>query len=118
MGLNHRLKPRNRPADSDGTGPTRVQYYCPWQKDRKHKRDFKYTKDLAAHFKDTNILVNALDPGWLKTDLGGENADHEVETVLPGALVPALLEDFSKSGIIYSAQEYKTILHYEESTTE
>lgn len=69
----------------------------------------KYTKDLAAQLQNTNVLVNALDPGWLKTDLGGENADFEVETVLPGALVPALLEDFSESGIIYSAQDYKTI---------
>jgi len=67
----------------------------------------KYTLDLAAELKGTNILVNTLDPGWLKTDLGGPDADHEVETVLPGALVPALLEDFGPSGKQYNAQDYK-----------
>jgi len=66
----------------------------------------KYTKDLASQLKDTNVLVNALDPGWLKTDLGGEYADYEVETVLRGAIVPALLDDFSPSGKIFKAQDY------------
>lgn len=67
----------------------------------------KYTLDLAAQFKDSNVLVNGLDPGWLKTDLGGEYADYEVETVIPGALMPALLNDFAPSGIVYQAQDYK-----------
>lgn len=67
----------------------------------------KYSRDLAAELKGSNVLVNYLDPGWLKTDLGGPNADHEVETVLPGALVPALLEDNGPSGRLYSAQDFK-----------
>jgi len=67
----------------------------------------KYTKDLAAELKDLNVLVNHVDPGWLKTDMGGENAEHEVETVLPGALVPALLEDNGPSGRFYAAQDFK-----------
>ncbi len=66
----------------------------------------KYTKDLAAELKGTNVLANVLDPGWLQTDLGGPNADHAVETVLPGALVPALLEDYGASGQFYAAQDY------------
>jgi NAD(P)-dependent dehydrogenase (short-subunit alcohol dehydrogenase family) len=67
----------------------------------------KYTLDLASELKGTDVLVNTVDPGWLKTDLGGPNADHEVETVLPGALVPALLEDFGPSGNLYHAQDFK-----------
>jgi NAD(P)-dependent dehydrogenase (short-subunit alcohol dehydrogenase family) len=67
----------------------------------------KYSRDLAAELKGTNVLVNYLDPGWLKTDLGGPNADDIVETVLPGALVPALLDDNGPSGRFYSAQDYK-----------
>lgn len=66
----------------------------------------KYSRDLAAELQGTNVLVNCLDPGWLKTDLGGPNADHEVETVLPGALVPALLDDHGPSGRLYAAQDY------------
>ncbi len=69
----------------------------------------KYTQDLAAHLDGTNVLANCLDPGWLKTDLGGPNADHEVETVLPGALVPALLDDDGPSGRIYAAQDFKCL---------
>lgn len=69
----------------------------------------KYTQDLAAELRGTNVLVNCLDPGWLRTDMGGENAEHEVTTVLPGALVPALLEDNGPSGRLYAAQDYKDL---------
>jgi NAD(P)-dependent dehydrogenase (short-subunit alcohol dehydrogenase family) len=69
----------------------------------------KYSRDLAAELQGTNVLVNYLDPGWLKTDLGGPNAENTVETVLPGALVPALLEDQGPSGRFYAAQDYKVL---------
>lgn len=67
----------------------------------------KYTRDLAAELHGSNVLVNTLDPGWLTTDMGGPNAMFGVETVLPGALVPALLEDHGPSGRFYAAQDYK-----------
>ncbi len=53
--------------------------------------------------------VNYLDPGWLRTDLGGENAMFEVTTVLPGALVPALLDDDGPSGRFFAAQDFKDL---------
>ena len=67
----------------------------------------KYTLDLAAQFKDANVLLNGFDSGWLKTDLGGEYANYEVKTVMPGALILTLLVDFAPSGILYQAQDYK-----------
>ncbi len=69
----------------------------------------KYTRDLAAELKGTNVLVNMLDPGWLKTDMGGPNAMFPPESVVPGALVPALLEDNGPSGKFYAAQDYKEL---------
>lgn len=67
----------------------------------------KYSQELAYECRGTNVLVNYLDPGWLKTDLGGPNAMFTVDTVLPGALVPALLEDNGPSGKFYCAQDFK-----------
>ena len=67
----------------------------------------KYSQELACDCNGTNVLVNYLDPGWLRTDLGGPNAMFEVETVLPGALVPALLEDNGPTGKFFSAQDFK-----------
>lgn len=67
----------------------------------------KYTRDLAAQMRGTNVLVSHVDPGWLRTDLGGPNAEHPVESVLPGALVPALLPDFAPNGQFFAAQDYR-----------
>lgn len=67
----------------------------------------KWTDDLASALEGSGIIVSTLDPGWLKTDLGGPNADHEVDTVLPGALVPALLKDGERGGQFFRAQEYR-----------
>jgi NAD(P)-dependent dehydrogenase (short-subunit alcohol dehydrogenase family) len=66
----------------------------------------KYTRDLAAELRGSNVLVNMVDPGWLRTDMGGENAQHEVESVLPGALVPALFDADGPSGRFFAAQDY------------
>jgi 3-oxoacyl-[acyl-carrier protein] reductase len=67
----------------------------------------KFTKELAFELKGTGVLVNLLDPGWLKTDLGGPNADHEVDTVIPGAIVPALNNDEALTGTLVRAQDYR-----------
>jgi NAD(P)-dependent dehydrogenase (short-subunit alcohol dehydrogenase family) len=67
----------------------------------------KYSRDLAVAARPGGVLVNYLDPGWLKTDMGGVNAFHDVETVLPGGLVPVLLDDDGPSGQLFRAQEYR-----------
>jgi len=41
----------------------------------------KLTDDIAVKLKDTGVRINTLDPGWIRTDLGGANADHAVEDV-------------------------------------
>lgn len=67
----------------------------------------KFTKDLAFECKDHNVLVNHVDPGWIRTDLGGPDAWEPVESVIPGVLVPALLSDNGPTGRFYAAQDFK-----------
>ncbi|MBP9932271.1 MAG: SDR family oxidoreductase [Chitinophagaceae bacterium] len=71
----------------------------------------KITYDLAIKLKDTGVRINTLDPGWLRTDLGGENADHPVEAVLPGALAPALIENDGPNGEFFSAIDHNLELN-------
>lgn len=66
----------------------------------------KLTDDLSVKLKNTGVRINILDPGWLRTDLGGENADHAVEAVLPGALAPALIADDGPNGTFFSAIDH------------
>jgi NAD(P)-dependent dehydrogenase (short-subunit alcohol dehydrogenase family) len=66
----------------------------------------KYVYDMAPHLANTGVTMNLLDPGWLRTDLGGPAAPNSVESVLPGAMVPVLLED-GTCGKWFSAQDYR-----------
>lgn len=65
----------------------------------------KYVRDFAPSLAGTGVMMNLLDPGWLRTDLGGPNAPNDPSSVLPGALVPALLDD-GISGRFICAQDY------------
>ena len=65
----------------------------------------KYVRDFAQTLAGTGVMMNLLDPGWLRTDLGGPNAPNDPSSVIPGALVPALLDD-GISGRFFRAQDY------------
>ena len=65
----------------------------------------KYVRDFAPSLSGTGVMMNLLDPGWLRTDLGGPNAPGDPASVIPGGLVPALLDD-EISGRFFRAQDY------------
>ena len=43
-----------------------------------------YTKTLAARLLNKNVNVNSIHPGWVKTNMGGEDADLTPETAANG----------------------------------
>jgi 3-oxoacyl-[acyl-carrier protein] reductase len=68
----------------------------------------RYVRDMLPTLENTGVLMNLMDPGWLRTDLGGPQAPNDPDSVLPGALVPILLENEQGSGILYQCQELKS----------
>jgi NAD(P)-dependent dehydrogenase (short-subunit alcohol dehydrogenase family) len=72
----------------------------------------KYTRDLAIELEGSGVLANMMDPGWCRTDMGGPDAYNDVTSVLPGALIPAMLgkeEPEAPKGILFVAQNYAGI---------
>jgi 3-oxoacyl-[acyl-carrier protein] reductase len=68
----------------------------------------RYVNDMAIKLTGTGVSMNLLDPGWLRTDLGGQDAPNVVESVIPGALVPAFTPD-SVNGQTFGAQHYANL---------
>lgn len=66
----------------------------------------KLTDDIAAKLENTGVRINTLDPGWLRTDLGGENAENPVEATMPGSLAPALVENDGPNGQFFSSIDH------------
>ena len=56
------------------------------------------TRMLATAAADDNILVNSMCPGWVRTDMGGENAERGVEKGAETAVWLAMLPHDGPSG--------------------
>ena len=72
---------------------------------RPSQRRGLFVKDFACKLNGTDVMMNVMDPGWLRTDLGGPNAPNAPESVIPGSMVSVMLDD-KKSGRWFSAQEF------------
>lgn len=67
----------------------------------------KITKDLSSKLLGTGVLLNIADPGWIKTDLGGPHASHDVSTVIPGIVIGAFVEEEDINGAWIPVQRFK-----------
>lgn len=56
------------------------------------------TKVMAAELAGTNILVNVMSPGWVRTDMGGPTAPRSVEEGADTIVWLAMLPDGGPSG--------------------
>lgn len=56
------------------------------------------TRVMAADLRGTNILVNAMSPGWVRTDMGGARAPRSVEEGADTAVWLARLPDKGPTG--------------------
>ncbi len=57
-----------------------------------------FTKVLAATYRSRGVLVNAVDPGWVRTDMGGRHAPRSVEQGADTIVWLATLGDRGSSG--------------------
>jgi NAD(P)-dependent dehydrogenase (short-subunit alcohol dehydrogenase family) len=63
------------------------------------------TKVLADELKETNILVNAMTPGWVRTRLGGMSAPRSTAEGAETAVWLATLPDDGPRGKFFKDQE-------------
>ncbi|MBR3105599.1 MAG: SDR family oxidoreductase [Clostridia bacterium] len=65
----------------------------------------KITIDLGSKVQGTDVLINLTDPGWCRTDLGGQHAPNAPESAIPGIVVGVFVND-GKSGRNLGAQSF------------
>jgi 3-oxoacyl-[acyl-carrier protein] reductase len=65
----------------------------------------KFVHDLAPSLEGTGVMMSLVCPGYVRSDMGGPAAPHPIESVIPGALLGAVLDNNS-NGRWFIAQDY------------
>ncbi|MFC5702389.1 SDR family oxidoreductase [Cohnella faecalis] len=64
-----------------------------------------WTAQLSIQLRGTNVKVNACHPGWVKTDLGGKDADMEIHEGAETAVSLATLPSDGPTGGLFHGSE-------------
>jgi len=65
----------------------------------------KFVHDMAPSLEGTGVMLSLVCPGYVRSDMGGPNAPHPVESVVPGVLLGAIM-DGDVNGRYFIAQDY------------
>ena len=65
----------------------------------------KITIDIGSKVEGTDVMINLTDPGWCRTDLGGNSAPNAPESTIPGIAIGVFVDD-KKSGRLFNAQQF------------
>jgi len=65
----------------------------------------KFVYDMAPGLEGTGVMMSLICPGHVRSDMGGSDAPHSVESVIPGALLGAVMEG-DVNGRFFIAQDY------------
>jgi 3-oxoacyl-[acyl-carrier protein] reductase len=65
----------------------------------------KFVHDLAPKLEGTGVMMSLVCPGYVRSDMGGPNAPHPLASVIPGALLGAVLDE-NINGRWFIAQDY------------
>jgi 3-oxoacyl-[acyl-carrier protein] reductase len=65
----------------------------------------KFVHDIAPSLQGSGVMISLVCPGYVRSDMGGVNAPHPVESVIPGSLLGAIL-DGDVNGRWFIAQDY------------
>lgn len=63
------------------------------------------TRILASELEGTNILVNSMSPGWVRTDMGGPNAERSVEEGADTAIWLAIADNLPTGRFFHDRKE-------------
>ena len=65
----------------------------------------KVTIDIGSKLQGSDVCINLTDPGWCRTDLGGQHAPNDPHSAIPGITVGLFIDD-KKSGRYLGAQHF------------
>jgi len=64
-----------------------------------------FTRNLASELEGTNLIVSAVDPGWVRTDMGGPGAPLSVQEGADTAIHCCTMDEDSPSGELWAERE-------------